>query len=186
MNDMNELLVRMSKLESENRKMKWVAAGLMMALAILGLLVLHQMKKRDKIEVSELIVKDTSGAVIARLGEDRHGTCLDLTVRSGASKAELCVDKFYGANLDLRNRNPETAASLSAGQKSYEGGDRSVPGLHIEGANGQNRLSVNVGSEAELFLGRSEGDSAVVLSGGQEAAVRIVGKDGKTAWSVPH
>jgi hypothetical protein len=186
MSEMNELLVRMSKLESENRKMKWVAALLMMALAILGLLVLHRVNKRDKVEVSELIVKDTSGAVIARLGEDGHGTCLDLTVRSGASRAELCVDKFYGANPDLRNRNPETDASLSAGQKLYEGGDRFVPGLHIEGENGQNRLSVNVGSEAELFLGRSEGDNAVVLSGGHEAAVRIVGKDGKTAWRAPH
>ena len=152
---------------------------------LLGLL-LYRTRQKNKVEVMDLTVKDSSGAIVAHLGPDRYGTCLDLTVRSGASKAALCVDTFYGANLDLSNRNPETRASLSAGKKIYEAPGPFVPGLHIEGENGQSSLNVNLGQEAELVLGHYNSGNSVVLLGGKEPGVRVEGANGKTVWFAPH
>jgi len=171
MTETSGLSARVEKLESENRKIRW--ACLILALAVAALLVSSREQFRGKIEVRELAVKDDSGTVIARLGADKHGTCLELTVKSRASSAALCVDNFYGSNLDLKNSSPESAASLSAGRKLYEGGNRIVPGLFIKGEDGKNMLAVNVGSEARLLLGRSEEYSSVLLSAGQQPSIQI-------------
>jgi hypothetical protein len=178
------LLPRIDKLESENRKIKW--SCLILLLLVIALLVSSHTGNRGKIEVTELTVKDDSGTVIARLGADKHGSCLELTVRSGVSRAALCVDNFYGANLDLKNNSPETAASLSAGRKLYEGGSRLEPGLIIRGEGGQDMLAVNVGLETRLLLGRSEEENSVLLSAGQKPSVRVLDAHGKPVLTGPH
>jgi hypothetical protein len=183
MTETSDMLARIEKLESENHKIKW--ACLIAVFVVLGSLIVAHTRNKGKLDVTDLIVRDASGAIIARLGADRHGTCLALTVRSGASSASLCVDNFYGSNLDLKNRTLETKASLSAGRKLYEGGDRLAPGLFINGEGGQAMLSVNVGSDTRLLLGRSEDQNSVLLSPGQEPAIRVVNARGKKIGAVP-
>lgn len=186
MDDKAELALRMQKLEADLRNIKRISLGLLLIIVVLAAVMISHARTRHALELSELTIKDHSGAVIARLGEYRHGTCLELTTRSGASKATLCADRFYGSNLDLSNENPSTRASLSAGRKLYEGGDRLVPSLFIEGENGENRFSVNVGTDPISFLGHSDSDDALVLSGGRHPAVNGFGAGGKEVWSFEH
>lgn len=178
--DSNGLLIRIDKLESDNRKMK--LAGLFL-IALLIAFVVASFARKDKLELKELTVTDASGAVIARLGGDQHGTCLELSVRSGASRAALCADSFYGSNLDLRNNNPEIKASLSAGRKLYEGGGDLVPGLFIEG-DGE-KFFVNVGKNAESFFGQTPSTNSLVFSGSPIPGMQIVDSNGKKVWAAP-
>lgn len=186
MDEVGELRARIRKLERDNRMTKWGVALLGLVIATTTVLFWWTLN-RGHLDVKEITVRDASGAEIAHLGEDKYGTCLQLSVRSAASNATLCVDPYYGANLDLSNRNPKTQVHLSAGTKLYESvGGRLVPGLHIEGENGQNAFHVNVGSDAKLFLGRSETENSVTLSGGNGGSLRIVGPEGRELLTVPH
>ncbi len=182
MAETTDLLARIQKLEAENRRIKW--AGLVAALAMLVVLVTSLTRSKGRLEVTDLTVKDAAGTVIAHLGPNRHGTCLELTGRS-ASRAALCVDNSYGSNLNLWNQNPETSASLTAGTRLYEGGGRQVPGLLIKGEGGKYMLAVNVYAEPQLLLGKSEEENSVSLVAGQRPGIRVMDPQGKAIWAAP-
>ncbi len=185
MTELDELRAQIQKLERDNRMTKWGVALLGLVTATATVLFWWTLN-RGHLDVKEITVRDGSGAEIAHLGGDKYGTCLKLSVRSAASNATLCVDPYYGANLDLSNRNPKTKVLLSAGTKLYESvGGRLMPGLHIEGEDGQNAFHVNVGSDAKLFLGRSETENSVTLLGGNQVSLQVVGQN-KELLKVPH
>jgi hypothetical protein len=186
MADAGELLTRVQKLESENRKIKWLGGALALFLAVIVFFMVRS-GNRNKLEVTELVVKDRRGNVVARLGSADFGTCLELTGYQGATNARVCVDNVYGSYLNLENRKPEARAFLSAGETLREPYGKLVPGLIIQGETGRGMLSVNVGPEtAALVIGRSPDDSAVVLSTGQnKPSLRVLGSDGKAVWTAP-
>ncbi len=184
MEETNSLLVKIARLESESRRVRWVLSGLITMISVLGFLTLHHGTSAGKLTVTELTVKDSSGTVVARLGEGPNGTCLNLTARSLASKAFLCVDNSYGSSLDLGTLNPQASATLSAGRRLYEGGGSLAPGLVIE--DGEQTLAVNLGVDPELLLGHSGNDSSVVLSAGSKPRIRVVASGGKTVWESAH
>jgi len=185
MAEAGELLTRVQELESENRKVKWLGGALVFSLALIVFLMVRS-ANRTKLEVNELLVKDSRGNVVARLGSGNYRTCLELTGYRDTTSARLCVDNVYGSSLNLASRNPEARASLSAGETLREGGGKRVPGLVIEGETGGGMLSVNVGTETALVIGRSPDDGAVVLSTRQnKPSVRVLGSDGKVVWTAP-
>lgn len=178
-----ELSVRVARLEANITKAKWFCGFLIVVLSIIAFFAIR-MNVRKTIQVEELTIRDGSGTVIAHLGPSKHGVCFELMARSGASRAQLCVDEHYGSSLDLDNKNPESSASLTAGRRAYEAGDL-FPGLSIAGPNSKSRLNMTVGSQAQFFLGQSDKNSSILLSPGQKPAARIVDSNGSTIWTVP-
>jgi hypothetical protein len=181
-----ELLERVRKLESENRKIKWAVGFLALLLATTTALAVS-LHFRRKLDVTELAVRDSHGNVAARLSSGRFETCFELMGYREATNARLCADNRYGSYLSLASQNPEARTLLSAGRDVREGG-RFGPGLSIQGGPRRGMFLVDVGSEAgtELQVGASTDSNAVVLSTGQDApSVGILGSDGKVLWTAP-
>jgi hypothetical protein len=195
MSEMEQLQKCVAALESQNRKIRWVIGGLTLLVLLLAF-VTARLWTRDNLALRELTVKDKLGNVVATLASQNSRTCLHLNGRQDTTSVDLCADNRYGSFLNLRNHDPESSASISAGQRVPEGGWM-VPGLFIKGA-GENTFEVNVSGggvnvfgdkledKAEVVVGKGPDSSAVVLLSGQDKpAVQVLGPDGKIRWTTP-
>jgi hypothetical protein len=180
MSDVNELLKRIQKLESTNKKIRFVAgASILVALVALG----FGLRNRSKIEVNEVLIRDQSGDIVARLGGGKRGVCLSLIASTKLARADLCTSNSGGATLYLRDEQHKATAELSAGQSEHPAWR--LPGLHIENSE-QNWADLSVGDETELRIGRGPGESSASITSAKDGAgVRLFGGDGKVVWAAP-
>jgi hypothetical protein len=106
-----DLEARISRLEQSNRRLRRLLAALF-AVAAVPLLAAY-VPANDKIEASELAVRDKSGAVRARIYIDEQGkTRLMLRDRDGRSTALLSSGD--GATLSLGDRDNKSTVVISA------------------------------------------------------------------------
>ena len=182
MPEINELLVRIEKLESSRRRRGWAAVVLLVTLA--GFAVWVQTRKPGVVEAREFVVKDASGNVVARLGGTGYGsTCLGLMGTEKVTYASLCVDNHYGSNLQLENGL--IRAFLSAGADGKEGPGRLLPAFGIA-EEGGNSAAISVGEETTLELGPGIEKNAVKIAAGKAGpTIHMYDAKGKTIWTAP-
>ncbi len=202
MNNENDLLTRITKLESAQRRSKWLPGLAILLLGALSITTIlraadrrnqkkqnHQAYQSNQgtVRVRELILTNQDGEVVAHLSANLRGTCLELTGRRKVSMASLCVDNDYGSNLKLSNQNLGSNVDLTAGQLIYEGGIHRVPGLSIEEGFHKNGIWINVASESNLKIGHGSRDenSLYMTAGKDSPAIRLVGPSGEQIWKAP-
>ena len=181
----NGLVERIEKMERANRRIRWFSALLIVLITLL--LFAWRMERKDVVQAKEFILKDDSGAVVARLSHTNWGTCLELTGKGQASEASLCVGDDYGSSLQLTNQHGADRAFLSAGLRMVEGPGTLSPGLVIAKDDGKSLISVSLGTETKLVVGQgTEKNSLVVLATPQmKPTIRILDSTGKTLWTTP-
>lgn len=114
-----ELVVRIEELKRDAFRTKWVVAILFLGL-VAGILP-NWLRHPATATANEFVLRDQSGNVLARLGQDGLGdTCLTLTARQNVSVASLCVQNAEGASLDLHNLRSESRATLTPGFNTHE------------------------------------------------------------------
>ena len=130
MDNQLDLVGRIERLQRDVFRTKCVAVVLFLSLAAASIATWERHPRAA--EANEFLLKDGSGNVVARLGQDGFGnTCLILTAKQNVSVASLCVQNDEGASLDLHNLKSESRATLTPGFNLYEPMFRLQPALII-------------------------------------------------------
>lgn len=130
LDNQTELVARIERLQRDVFRTKCVAVVLFLCLAAGSIATWERHPKTA--EANEFLLKDRTGTVVARLGQDGLGdTCLTLTATQNVSVASLCVQNDEGASLDLHNLKSESRATLTPGFNLYEPVSHVQPGLVI-------------------------------------------------------
>lgn len=105
---------RLSRLERDNRWLRRALAALSL-LAIAPLLVAY-VPANDKIEAGELVVRDKSGAVRARVWVDEKGDAR-LVLRAQDGKSQAMLATADGASLTLGDKEGKSNIVMSGSAK---------------------------------------------------------------------
>jgi hypothetical protein len=100
------VVARLEKVEQQNRKLKMVG-GMVLALAVAGLLMGQALPRARIVEAEEFVLKDGAGKVRAELVVDKDGPGLALGDETGKARAGLTVSKD-GPRLTLSDENGKT------------------------------------------------------------------------------
>jgi len=181
MSDVEVLLSRIEVLESRQRSISWIAFALATVLVSFG--VLREMRRVGTLEVRELVVKNESGSVVARLRGDRNGACLELAGNGKATTADLCASENYGSIINLNDGRKRTF--LSAGARYSEPSAEVLPGLIISEVSGKT-ISLSGGEYPALSIRESGTDKAAVLGFERQGpTLRLVSTEGRALWTAP-
>jgi hypothetical protein len=186
MADEGVLYGRIQKLERSNSIIKFVIGLLTIALAIS--LFSDRIWPRSRVFAKQFVLTDESGKITAKLGADGIGTCLQILGTAKSAIAELCAGDNLGSSLALTDRHGEARAILTAGMKTQESiGESLPPSLVIVDSRTGHSIESQVGSEAKVTIGRSDGDSSIILSDRSPASpiLMITGSGKKKIWSAP-
>lgn len=179
MTNENDSLLRIEKLESSNRRIKWYLG--LYILTSIPLIVLPLMRASRQagqtFEAREFLVRDKSGHVTARLGSSPVGTCLEILGESKEATATLCAGDKSGSDLLLTTHHAASRALLSAGGKIYESADGTVLPTLMIAEEGEGIVTATVGADSALALGRRVGQKA--------PAIDVLDGNGKTLWTAP-
>lgn len=181
MPDVEVLLRRIEALESRQRSVGWVVFTL--AVVLVGIGVLRETKKGGTLEVRELVVKNESGAVVARLRGDPSGACLGLTGSGKVTTADLCASENSGSIISLNDGRRRTF--LSAGARYAEPTTEVLPGLIISEVSGKT-ISLSGGEYPALSIREPGTDKAAVFAFERQGpTLRLVDTEGKVLWTAP-
>jgi hypothetical protein len=177
MADEDKLLLRIEGVERESRRMKLaMLLSLLLSAAAIFLILRSQAQMKQSLEAREILLKDSSGHVVARLGPQPIGACLEIFGKTKNASAALCVGDDVGADLLLTTRHGDGRVLISAGGKMYETTDSTkVPSILIAQA-GKGLVSLAVGTDQSL--GTPHRDA-------EKPAMSVQDSSGKILWSAP-
>ena len=161
------LVVRLGKLEKENRRIRGIGIALLVLAA--ALLLMGQTPGQRTVEANEFVLKDANGTVRGRWEARAYGPQFVLFDATGKSGVDLAVLDSAGAGLTLRDASGKDRARLLA---TVNG-----PGLNLTDANGKDRLLLTADDtedSAGLGLYDKEGNQPVRLSVGPGRAHLIL------------
>jgi hypothetical protein len=174
-----------SKIEALRRDMFWtrcIAGVAFLCLAAAGAVTWTRHPKT--LEANEFVVRNLSGDIVARLGQDNLGdTCLTLKAKENVAVASLCVQDKEGSSLDLHNLKSESRAMLTPGFYSYEPFFQFQPALVINETMNTNFANLNVGTKTTLTMGHNSKDSVKISSSSEEPRITLFGANENPVWS---
>jgi len=189
-NSTNALLIRVNKLEKDNRRMKKVC----LAATVLGtaFIALGQSQTPRVIEANEFRLMDSKGTVRAKLATNGNAqTLFNLYSIGGDQLASIGVGTT-GSNITLTGTDSQSSVSLFSGPMSVE------PTLEIKGTAGKFAVTVDkdFGGPSfrvedldgyETVIGKS--NLQYTKTGKKEstpaASIVLFDKDKKVLWSTP-
>ncbi|MGB7231517.1 MAG: hypothetical protein WBD19_07580, partial [Candidatus Acidiferrum sp.] len=185
MSDEDRWLFRIERIERENRRLKLVMTlSTLLSIVALALIVTGHFHEKRILEAQEILLKDSSGNVMARIGSRAVGACFEMYGKTKDASVVLCAGDDAGADLLLTTRHGDSRVLISAGGKMYETvGATSVPSLLIA-QGGKGFVSLAVGTDPSLGMPHSAAQkSAVVSVLGERPTINLLDSNGKTLWS---
>jgi hypothetical protein len=185
----NDIIHRLEKLETENRRMKkiGIVAGIVVSMFIVG----GQAKTARVVEANEFRLVDASGKVRGKFSTNDAGqTLLTLTDSTEQISASLGTGT-EGSSLVLSAMNINTWVHLSTPKGIFGGLHMIGPGgkldVTLDDSNGGPNLSVEDKEGYSSVIGRS--DLVLTKTGKKEqtpaASLVLFNKDKKVLWSAP-
>jgi hypothetical protein len=187
MSDEDRWLLRIENIERENRRLKLVLLlSTLLSMVALALIVTSHFHEKRVLEAQELLLKDSSGDVVARLGSRAVGACFELFGKTKDASAVLCAGDDAGADLLLTTHHGDSRALVSAGGKMYETvGATTVPSLLIA-QGGKGFVSLTIGTDRSLGIPHSDAQKTAAVSVlGERPAINLLDSNGKTLWTAP-
>jgi hypothetical protein len=185
--DETKSTLRIHKIERENRLLKGIiAVHVILSLAFATFVFLERARTKNSLEAKEILLKDQSGRVAARLGSNSIGTCLEILGKTKRAAAAICVGDESGSDLLLTTDHGDSRAFLSAGGKMYESAGENVqPSLTIA-RNGEGLITATMGAGGDSTPAQQSAESTASISVSQtKPAISLVDKNGKILWIVP-
>jgi hypothetical protein len=185
--DHDQILLRMEKAERENGRMRVaLICSMILSVAAVTLTLTSHFLAKHTVQTQELLLKNQSGQVVARLGSRPSGACLEILGQTKDASAMLCAGDETGADLVLTTNHGDSRALMSAGGKMYETIYNDVsPNLLIAQA-GKGLVSLTVGTDRSLGIAQKDGENSAAVSVlGQRPRVSLLDKNGKALWSAP-
>jgi len=168
--DFEELRSRISKLESQNRRLKQL--GGVVLIGIVLPLVMGQAPSKKTVEANEFVLRDSNAKARALLTIVNDNADLILYDATDKGRMELKVDSAGGASLNLFNAQGASIAALS-------GGDASV--LQLGTTGGEERLLAAVAPGIVPSLILSDKDGFVTTIGGTDLITPKTGESRTTS-----
>jgi hypothetical protein len=182
----NDLKLRIKRLERECRRLRFATILAITLLAVFEGANVIESRPRDSITVREVLLKDESDRIVARLGRRNGATCLDIEGEAKDASAELCAGDKYGSSLSLINSGAKSRAFLTAGSKIDETTAMSdlAPSLIIAREDGKQLIRATLGPQTELLVGHGSQKDSLLLSATEDhPSITVLGNDGKSVWS---
>jgi hypothetical protein len=185
--DHDQILLRIGKAERENRRMRLaLICSIVLSMAAVTLALTSHFHAKEVIQTQELLLKNQSGQIVARLGSRPSGACLEILGKTKDASAMLCAGDQTGADLVLTTHHGDSRVLVSAGGKMYETIHDEVPPSLLIAQAGKGLISLKIGTDRSLGIAQeNEENSAAVSVLGQRPAVSLLDQNGKELWSAP-
>jgi hypothetical protein len=183
--DHDEIVLRLEKAERHNGRMRLaLICSMILSIAAVSLALTSHFLAKHTVQTQELVLKNQSGQVVARLGSRSSAACLEILGQTKDASAMLCAGDETGAGLVLTTHHGDSRALISAGGKMYETIDNSVPPSILIAQAGKGLVSLTVGTDRSLGVAQKDGgNSGAVSVLGQRPTVSLFDEHGKVLWS---
>lgn len=200
-----EMLVRLKKLERQNRRFK-LAGITVLVLAAAGLMMGLASPKDQQVEAERFVVRDASGKVRALFGVTPNGdTLLALSDQNGTMRVGLFAYPDGVSSLTFADKNGKDRATLAVSSdlhvglvlKDQAGEVRAGLNVSADGSsalalgdkNGTNRamLTLMPNGEPGLLLSDQAGNIRSLMHLGADGSpqLKMVNKDAQTVFTAP-
>jgi hypothetical protein len=185
--DYEILLARIGRVENDNRRIKLaIVATFLLSAVILAFMASGLLRGKQALEAQELLLKDSSGHIVARLGSGPVGACLEILGKTKESSATLCAGDDSGSSLFLAAHHGDSRALVSAGGLIYEtpNGNTSPSLMISEG--GKDLISLTVGRGQAIGIPQNDRQASPAMYViGEKPAVSLLKPNGTSIWTAP-
>lgn len=200
------LLVRIERLEKQNRRMKQGGLACLLVLASVGLMAQTQHKKPtthkpvppppvvlpDNIEAQSFILKDANGKPRAELSMSGTGPSFKLRDQNGSALVTLSLNDSAPNGALLLMSDPQHAAGLSISVLEGAGSQVTMtgPNADIQAHIGASADGSTIDLMDQNGFSTAIGDGMLTTKSGQfkkttAASIALFNKDRKVLWSAP-